>query len=616
MNSFVGVYKASANSNNINQLNLEEYSFSEFIYSSFATRTQNSHQNSTCSFFLQENTSFSILDDIRLYNQEFLQKKYNLDTEHNHQLILELFLLKGKEIFKQLDGEFSFVIYDSENNDIVVVRDQLGQRPLFYCVHQGLFFCADNFKNLHELLSFQPTIDEKWLYFYCWNRYENKTSTIFNEVKRLSPGNIISSNQGKIEIENYWQISKVPKNPEKDIVKAIEGVKSRMNQAIEKRIRHFKNIGVELSGGLDSSLIACILQEKAAPNDFSLTAYTNKFSEEEYERYPDYFDEWPKAEKVAQQAKIEHKAVDKSIFSQLGYIENMLDVHGYPSWFDFSIYQNSLYNHLKEDKKTAIFSGFGGDELVSASATNIYLNTLLKGFKFLKLFKVFRETRSNSYSQSLYLTFRLIYLYVRKSDRLKRKQMFQKRWNYWMFKDSFNEKYNLKEELFNHLYFPDNQTIKEREHFNLENGALVERLETCYSISNTYDLTYNYPLLDQQLVEYYYGLSDEIKGNHAMNRFIFRSICFDYLPKEIALQEKPSNTMTMPFVKVQMIEQFEELIAYVKNIPRENTVFKYFDRNKIINAFEKEMFQNTDSKAYKSLYSIIQLNMFFVKYKL
>ncbi|MGB9678682.1 MAG: asparagine synthase B [Thermoanaerobacteraceae bacterium] len=187
--------------------------------------------------FKDENDRYICIFDGEIYNYDSLLKglqNHNFATELNGEIILHLYEEIGPECVKYLDGIFSFIIYDTRENNLFIARDPLGIKPLYYGkTEKGDFVFASEIKALIE---------------------------ITEDINEFPNGYFYTTEKG---FEKYYVF---PQDPIDylDTEGIIEGLRLRLEDSVKKRIDN-KDIGVFLSGGLDSSLIASIASKYKKP---------------------------------------------------------------------------------------------------------------------------------------------------------------------------------------------------------------------------------------------------------------------------------------------------------------------------------------------------------------
>lgn len=185
---------------------------------------------------------------------------YHFHSRSDSEIVIALYRSHGLNFVHYLRGEFACILYDEESQFFVAVRDRYGIKPLFWTLqpdktgNQRLLIAAEMKAFLP--LGWTPEWDVRSLKDAGWNHDER---TIFKDVAKIRPGHYLTcSSFGHVEQRQYWDTT----YPDKRIVdprtpeELIEGVRQKMLEAIKLRLRADVPIGVYLSGGIDSSVIA------------------------------------------------------------------------------------------------------------------------------------------------------------------------------------------------------------------------------------------------------------------------------------------------------------------------------------------------------------------------
>ena len=212
------------------------------------------HRLAICDLSEHANQPFGLQDSDwklvfngQIYNHKELKHQFNLKPKTNSdtEILLLLFLLLGKNFVKQLNGDFSFVIYNQETGAYFAARDRLGVKPLFYKQIQDSWYFASEAHAIARLIG-DYTIDvEAQMQFLNLRGYLGGR-TQFKEVRSFPPAHLISENV----MERYWNISNAQTSfTEND-------VKDLLIDAIECRIPEDVQCTSSLSGGIDSFLVS------------------------------------------------------------------------------------------------------------------------------------------------------------------------------------------------------------------------------------------------------------------------------------------------------------------------------------------------------------------------
>lgn len=196
-------------------------------------------------------------------------------------VIFEAYKKWGEGCTRYLLGDFAFVVYDSKNRRVQLFRDHMGQRLLYYRQDGSRIFFSTLIKPLIDPWGNKrkPELDEKYLvHFLCMNDLRQEIypgSTIYKDICYVLPASCLSSSKQSVKNEVYWDPMDIP--PDRRLKKSdyVESFKSIYTDAVRCRLRTDGEVGVMLSGGLDSSSVACIAASLLQEQNKQLYTYTS-----------------------------------------------------------------------------------------------------------------------------------------------------------------------------------------------------------------------------------------------------------------------------------------------------------------------------------------------------
>jgi asparagine synthase (glutamine-hydrolysing) len=277
------------------------------------------------------------------------------DTNSDTEVILKLYEKYGENLLKKLNGMFAFSIYDKNKNQVFIARDRFGEKPLYYYHNNEKFVWASELKSIVSLFPELKKVDRNALALFFSLTYIPAPYSIYQNIEKLLPGHYLKINTLTLTVEDkqYWDINlqnKVEINI--SYADAQKNIHSLLFESVEQRMIADVPLGVFLSGGVDSTIIAAIMSKISDKKvkTFSV-GYENK-------RY----DESARARQVAAHIGSEHHEyiLDyKDIFDIadkiiLNYDEPYADSSCLPTWFISS----KTAPHVK-----VALTGDGGDEV-------------------------------------------------------------------------------------------------------------------------------------------------------------------------------------------------------------------------------------------------------------
>ena len=197
--------------------------------------------------------------EIKLKLKNFYNFKTNSDTE----VIAAAYKFWGKNCFSHLNGMFAIVIYDIKLNEIVIGRDRLGIKPLYYRKIKNNFYISSEIKPLLKLKKYNQDYETLFNYFN-YSIYENQKDTFFKEIKQFLPNHIYTLKKNRIiSCKNYWNLqNKINSINKIDSISLAEEIfSSEFDRIKDYYIRSDKKIGLLYSSGLDSNFILNLLNK-------------------------------------------------------------------------------------------------------------------------------------------------------------------------------------------------------------------------------------------------------------------------------------------------------------------------------------------------------------------
>lgn len=272
--------------------------------------------------------------------------KSNSDTE----VIVHLYEDYKERCLDKLDGMFAFALLDRSRNRLVLARDRIGIKPLFYALKGKNFYFASEIKSLLLIDEISREIDLKALDLYFTYGYIPGARTIFKDIKKLPPASYLTFENQKLNVTPYWSLSYLPKlNDSEHELK--EQLISIFEKAVKRHLIGDVPLGAFLSGGIDSSIIVALMHKvgDGRVNTFSLGYTAGEEDELEYARA------------IADHYNTDHQ--EFKVKPEMTSILPQLLWHLDEPFFDNSIIPTYYISKLARQKVKVVLSGDGGDEL-------------------------------------------------------------------------------------------------------------------------------------------------------------------------------------------------------------------------------------------------------------
>jgi asparagine synthase (glutamine-hydrolysing) len=221
----------------------------------------------------------ALVADARLDNREELIGELGLAPSDARKFSDAAILLTcierwNEDAINRLVGDFAFALWNEKAQTLLLTRDFVGQRPLYYYQSRDFFAFATMPKGLHALSEIPRAPDEEMVAEFLTVMPQSGSRSFFKDIKRVEPGHIVRVTRDQISSRRYWQ----PRRPSRTTWKleeCVEGLRYHLDQAVQSRLRGTRElIGSNLSSGIDSGAVTATAARLLAANGGKVVAFT------------------------------------------------------------------------------------------------------------------------------------------------------------------------------------------------------------------------------------------------------------------------------------------------------------------------------------------------------
>jgi len=259
----------------------------------------------------------------------------------------------------QLLGMFAFAIWDKKDKKTFLVRDRIGKKPLYYYADNVSWAFASELKALVKSNVFTPIISKSSLSLYMRYGYIPETNSIYEKVFKVQPGSIVELGSCGLEPKTrmYWDIKSIAEKGQQDPMnksmdEIVDDIDTILSSSVKLRMVSDVPLGAFLSGGIDSSLIAALMQKQSMT---PIKTYTIGFKDPRY-------NEAKHAKEISQFLGTDHHEMYIDGQDLLDVLPSLSKIVDEPL-ADISILPTYLVSKLAVQDVTVVLSGDGGDEL-------------------------------------------------------------------------------------------------------------------------------------------------------------------------------------------------------------------------------------------------------------
>ena len=483
-----------------------------------------------------EDKSLALIFNGEIYNYVELQaelkiKGHKFATSTDSEVLLHGWEEWGLGLLDRVNGMFAFCIYDRVKNEMILARDNIGIKPLYYLETDRIFAFASESRAFYPLRDkfWNSQIDERVLeQMLVFQFVADRQNTIYRNVKKLPAGHFLHYKDGVAAIKPYWKLEVDAKYSRLNFEEAIEECDKQFNRSINWQLRSDVPVGILLSGGIDSSLVAAVARRYSQDVNTFTATFEHKLDERAYAR------------RCAEHIGTHHTEFNIDPLSINNRIEEIIKIYDDLSSFDGAIFTIFLMaEKICQFGIKVLLVGEGADEIFGGYS---WFGMSQAPFRFLPAF-----LRSSAY--------------------------------HYAVSRQYSGMRSLKHLLETHKTI---SSFKEKDIFRQ-----ISRFEILYQLPNhflmkvdrgtmAYSLEARVPYLDKELVRFAYSLPAKykIKGKvfrftKNNEKFILRRVAEKYLPVEIYARKKRGFSIPMEQVLKSNKDKVRQYVLSSGSIARD-----------------------------------------------
>ena len=538
--------------------------------------------------------------------KELIELGAEFYSKSDSEVVANAFLFWGIECLQKFDGMFAICFYDRDKKEIFLARDRMGIKPLHYTVINNTLFFSSEIITLTKIPGFKKKINLNAVSSYLSFRYPvDDDNLFFKDICRLQNGSYLKFTLDKslsLVKQKFWDIPQINnENNETNFKANEEKLDNLLQSSVKNQLISDVPLGVLLSGGLDSSLIASI----ASRFKDQLNTYSVSFIEKDY-------DESNKAKLVSKHIGSKHYdlKINKNFFIE--NLQTIIDIKGSPASIP---HEFALYSLCKEIKKevSVLLSGEGADEFFGG-----YSRVQKSAFDFNKI-----NLFSQSFNKKKFFNF---FLDRYKWFSVKEKEM--------LFSNESQKIINngLVNEPFENIFMKSSN--KDPYSIILESfqknhiKALLDRLDL---MSMKSGIEARVPFLDHKILEFinnlpfnykikwksrlnkylsFFSSSENYTEKNDINKFLLRTLSKKYLPKSTTKEKKLGFPLPMnDWMKDDRIKQIY--------LDKETLNRGIFDKKFLLQLFDSNLNKSSNSNfdfSGKKIWMLVNLELWIRKF--
>jgi asparagine synthase (glutamine-hydrolysing) len=496
--------------------------------------------------------------------EELKGRGHEFRTHSDTEVIAHAYEEYKEGCFRYLNGMFAIAIWDEKGNRLVLARDRLGKKPLYYSSINGTFLFASELKAIMLCPGFLRKVDPSSLMKYLFFEFIPSPHTIFKDARKIPAASYLIWDKKKIEVKQYWSPFD-SKMGEENLLEAEAELRlmELLKESVKRRLISDVPLGVFLSGGIDSSVITALAQKEVPGRikTFSIGFEDPSFDESKY------------ASLASKYIGTEHYEQMMTPTDLLNIVPKLPDILDEPM-ADASILPTYLLSKFTRGNVTVALGGDGGDELFAGYPTYLahklanqygrYLKFLHPALNFFgNLLPVSDDNISFDFKVKKFLSGIGYPNGIRNSvwlgsfPFLEIEKVLSPEIHTQLRRDQLFEEISVYEG-----EYPYDDRITKLQYLDLRLYLQESILVKVDRASMACSLEVRAPFLDHRLVEFVMGLPSKLKLKGFTSKYILKNAMKNWLPDEVINRSKKGFGVPIAkWVKGPLKELFEDLLS-------------------------------------------------------
>jgi asparagine synthase (glutamine-hydrolysing) len=472
-----------------------------------------------------------------IYN--FPELKAELEAQGHHfrtrsdtEVILRGYIQWGVDVLKRLNGMFGLAIWDEQERRLMLARDRLGVKPLYYRLNRDGVVFGSEIRAIAAHGDAGLDIDPTALNLFLRYRYTPAPLTVYQGIKKLAAGTRLIVEKGTARIERWWDFHPVPFDPVPSVAEAEEALIGLYRKAITRQLISDVPVGLFLSGGLDSGLLLALMHESRSDWKTYSVGFGNQFGQDELTKAREtacYFE----AQNFL--SKLSREDFEQGLSKAVRAVEE-------PVAADSIVPMYFLCQRARQEVKVALM-GQGPDELFGGYRRHLFAryasygkwfpgsrvlvrslpNRLLDGASAARLLASLDAVEGTRNYQSIFSQLPGAVVDDLFCDGLLGPHMDHQAFDCWRDLEAL---------------MPQTDTLGKLQFVEMRSSLPDELLLYADKLSMAHGLEVRVPYLDHEIVEYAERLPSSFKVRNGSLKWLHRKVCQRFLPKQVVGRSK------------------------------------------------------------------------------
>ena len=454
-------------------------------------------------------------------------------TKCDTEVIIHGYKEWGAEVFNRLNGMFGIAIWDAKKRKLILARDSMGIKPVYYTIDKGCVWFGSEIRAVTHATDKKPEIDLLSLNLFLRYRYTPSPLTLFKGIKKLAPGTMLTFENGTTRLERWYRYKPVPFSPVKSVSQAKEELLELYKQSVKRHLISDVPFGLLLSGGIDSGLLLGLMKLYGKSWPTYTVGYGESFKD----------DELTEAAQTAEIFSTKNVSIELRRETFEAMLPRIISFLEEPIASSSIVPMYFVCERARQDVKVALI-GQGPDELFGGYSRHL-------GIRYGGLWRDLPEwlrtpvanvisalPRNETLKRGVYS--------LNVPDRMRRYQHAFSIMPGEVIDDLFHEgllPLNAGDEIlecWKDLGYLSEQTgeLGGFQFLEIRSSLPDELLMYADKLSMAHGLEVRVPYLDREIVEYAERLPDNFKVKNGRGKWLHRQVCKEFLPRAIMNRKK------------------------------------------------------------------------------